>query len=172
VSLTSNSNLVAKIYFPREIFPFSAVLVSLVDFAVGGILMVALMLWYDVPVGINLLWFPVVLLVHVTFTAAIALLLSVANLFYRDVKYIFEVAITIWMFASSVVYPVQSVRGRIGTLFKLNPVTPILDAFRNVIILNQPPGPAFAAVAGLSVVLLAVSWAMFHRLEFQFAERI
>jgi ABC-type polysaccharide/polyol phosphate export permease len=172
VSLTSNSNLVAKIYFPREIFPFSAVLVCLVDFAVGGILLVALMLWYQVPVGVNLLWFPVVLLVHITFTATIALLLSMANLFYRDVKYIFEVAITIWMFASPVVYPVQNVSGRLGTLFKLNPVTPILDAFRNVLVLNQPPGMAFAAIAGLSVVLFAVSWTVFHRLEFQFAERI
>ena len=56
------------------------------------------------------LFLPVVLVVHVVFTAGVALLLAMANLFYRDVKYLFEVVITVWMFATSVLYPVE--RGR------------------------------------------------------------
>jgi ABC-type polysaccharide/polyol phosphate export permease len=172
VSLTSNANLVSKIYFPREIFPFSAVLVCLVDFAVGGVVLAGLMIWYHVPLGMNVLWFPLVLLVHIVFTTALALLLSMANLFYRDVKYLFEIAITIWMFASSVVYPVQNVSGRLGAVLKFNPITPIIDAYRNVLLLNRPPDVAFAWAAGLSLVLLGIGWAYFHRLEFEFAERI
>ena len=79
------------------------------------------MIWYRVRSASNLVWLPVVLVVHVLFTTAIALLLSMANLFYRDVKYLFEVIISVWMFATSVLYPVGQVGGMLGTLLQLNP---------------------------------------------------
>lgn len=171
-SLTGNSSLVSKVYFPREIFPFSAVLVSLVDFAVGSVVLIALMIWYHVPVGPNLLWFPLVLAVHVMFTTAVALVLAMANLFYRDVKYLFEIVISVWMFATSVVYPVDGVEGPLGVLLQLNPMTPIIDGYRATLLLNTAPSPQFAAVAGATVLMLIGGWLLFHRLEFKFAENI
>jgi ABC-type polysaccharide/polyol phosphate export permease len=173
VSLTSNINLVSKVYFPREIFPFSALFVCLVDFAVGGLVMVAMMIWYQIPVGLSLLWFPVVLLVQLIFTGTIGLIVSMANLFYRDVKYLFEIVITVWMFATSVLYPAGTLgSGTLGTIVRLNPMTPIVDAYRNVLLLNQPPSAAFALTSVASVVLLGIAWIVFHRSEFQFAENI
>ena len=171
-SLTSNTNLVSKIYFPREILPFSATLVCLVDFAVGAIVLIGLMIWYGVPVGAHLAWLPLIVAVHVIFTMAVALLLSMANLFYRDVKYLFEVVITIWMFATSVVYPVDRIGGTLGTMLSLNPMTPIVDAYRSVILLNGPPAASFGGVAAASVLALLVAWVVFHRREFEFAENI
>jgi ABC-type polysaccharide/polyol phosphate export permease len=170
-SLTANINLVAKVYFPREIFPFSAVFVSAVDYAVGAIILVGLLLFYQVPVTATVLFLPVILLVQLTFTAAVALFLAMANLFYRDVKYLFEVVIMLWMFASSVVYPLDNVTGLAGKILALNPMTPILNAYRDVILFGRmPPLAEFAAVAGVSMVMLAVAWVMFHRSEYRFAE--
>lgn len=171
-SLTSNINLVSKVYFPREIFPFSATLVCLVDFAVGSIVMISLMFWYGVTPGLHLLWLPLIVAVHLVFTLAVALLLSMANLFYRDVKYLFEVCIAIWMFATSVVYPVDRIGGTLGTVLALNPMTPIVDAYRSVILLNSPPPATFTSVAVASVLSLLVAWVVFHRREFEFAENI
>jgi homopolymeric O-antigen transport system permease protein len=171
-SLTGNTNLVSKVYFPREIFPLSAVIVCLVDFAVGSMVLVALMIWYQLPVGVNLLWLPLVVGGHVAFTLALALLLSMGNLFYRDVKYLFEVVVTVWMFATSVIYPVDSIGGTVGTLLQLNPMTPIIDAYRAVLLLNSPPSAAFGWAAAASVVALLMAWVVFHRAEFQFAENI
>ncbi len=171
-SLTSNTNLVAKVYFPREIFPFSAVLVGVVDFVVSATVLVAMMVWYRVVPGVSILWLPVVIAVHIAFTAGVALIVSMANLFYRDVKYLFEVAITVWMFATSVVYPMDRIGGRLGAVLALNPMTPIIDAYRNVLLLGEPPTPAFAAAALLSVVVLTVGWLVFHRAEFSFAENV
>ena len=171
-SLTSNTNLVTKVYFPREILPFSAIFVCLVDFAVGSLVLLALMAWYGVGIGVNILWLPVVLLVHVLFTMAVALLLSMANLFYRDVKYLFEVVITVWMFATSVVFPVDQVSGTLGAVLRLNPMTPIVDAYRSVLLLNSPPPTSLAIAGAIAVVGLLFSWALFHRSEFTFAENI
>jgi ABC-type polysaccharide/polyol phosphate export permease len=172
-SLTSNANLVTKVYFPREILPFSAVAVAFVDFAVGSLVLVGLLAYYGIAPGWSILFLPLILLVQAVFTAGVALLLAMANLFYRDVKYLFEVAITIWMFASSVVYPVDRVGGRLGTLLALNPMTPILDAYRAVLVEGVAPNPTgFAAAAVVAVVLCASAWAIFHTAEFRFAENV
>lgn len=172
-SLTSNSNLVSKVYFPREIFPFSAIVVCLVDLTVGATVLVGLMIYYDVAVGVALLFLPVVLAVHVMFTAAVALVLAMANLFYRDVKYLFEVVITIWMFATSVVFPIGHIGGWAGMVMRLNPMTHIIDAYRDVLLYQRIPtsGP-FVAVAAAAVVLLGMAWYWFHSAEFTFAENI
>jgi lipopolysaccharide transport system permease protein len=172
-SLTANINLVAKVYFPREIFPFSAVLVAIVDFAVGAILLAGLMVYYKIGIGPAILFLPVVMLVHITFTTAIALFLAMANLFLRDVKYLFEVAITLWMFGTSVLYPLDGLTGPARLLVTLNPMTPILDAYRSVLLFGHlPPLGEFAVVAGVSLMMLAGAWLMFHRSEYQFSELI
>ena len=107
------------------------------------------------------------------FTAACALLLAMGNLFYRDVKYLFEVLIAVWMFASSVLYPMDSIGGRAGALMRRNPMTHIIDAYRAVLFAGQlPDGYAFAVTALGSTLLLAASWAIFHSAESRFAENI
>ena len=172
-SLTSNAVLVSKVYFPRELFPLSAVLVCLVDFAIGSLLLVAMMIYYQVGVASTLLFLPVVLAVHLAFTLGMALVISMANLFYRDVKYLFEIVLTLWMFATSVVYPVDRIGGTLGTILSLNPMTPIIEAYRAVLVGGTlPPAGSFGYAAGVAVVLLLLGWATFHRAEHQFAESI
>jgi ABC-type polysaccharide/polyol phosphate export permease len=172
-SLTANTNLVTKVYFPREIFPFSATLVSLVDFAVASVILVGMMIYYDVGTGSAVLFLPVLMLVQVMFTAGVGLVLAMANLFFRDVKYVFEVVLTLWMFASSVVYPVKMVGGKLAILLQLNPMAPIIDAYRSVLLKNELPAMGtFGMAAALSVVTLAAAWVWFHRVEFQFAESV
>jgi ABC-type polysaccharide/polyol phosphate export permease len=173
LSLTGNTNLVQKVYFPREVFPFSAVLVSMVDLLVGSVVLIALMTYYHVVPTAALLFLPVVVLVSLMFTTAMSLFLAMSNLFYRDVKYVFEVVITVWMFATSVVYPVNAVGGWQGTVLALNPMTQIVEAYRAVILYGTLPNPmAFGATAACSGVFLVLSWLAFHRAEFTFAENI
>lgn len=171
-SLASNASLVTKIYFPREIFPLAAVLVSLVDFGVASVALAALMAWYGVGLHWTLVLLPVVVAVQLAFTIALALVLAMANLFYRDVKYLFEIMLTVWMFATSVVYPVEKLGGRLADWARLNPMTPIVDAYRDVLIRGEIPGSDFGYAAVASFVLLGVAWVHFHRAEFQFAENV
>jgi len=171
-SLTSNSNLVSKVYFPREILPLSTVAVCFVDFAVGAAALGALMAWFGVSPGVHVLWLPLVVSIHVAFTIAVALVLAMGNLFYRDVRYLFEILVTVWMFASPVVYPVDRVGGLLGAALQLNPMTPIVDAYRAALLLNAPPPASLAFAGGAAAAALGAAWWLFHRLEFEFAERI
>jgi lipopolysaccharide transport system permease protein len=170
-SLSGNANLVTKIYFPREIFPFSAILVCLVDLAVGATILIGLLVYYQIRPGPAVLFVPVLLLIQILFTAGISLLVAMANLFLRDVKYFFEMVLTIWMFATSVVYPVDLVGGNIARVLKLNPMTPIIDGYRSTILRGELPafGP-LAVAAALALVTVLAGWLVFHRAEYQFAE--
>ena len=173
VSLSGNPSLVTKVFFPREIFPFSAVIVSLVDFAVAGVVMVALMVYYGIAPTSSVVLLPAILFVHVVFTAAVGLLLAMANLFYRDVKYLFELVLTIWMFASSVLYPLDAIGGRLGVVIRLNPMTWIIDAYRSALFglpMHSPVG--FVVIGVFSVSCLVASWLIFHRSEYRFAENV
>lgn len=161
-----------KVYFPREVLPSSAVLVSLVDFAVGAVPLAGLMVYYGVAPGAAILFLPVVLLVHVVFTTAVALALVMANLYFRDVKYLLEIVLLVWMFGSSVVYPVERLGGLTAAMLRVNLMTPIIDAYRAVLLYGQLPDlMPFAAAAAASVAALAVAWSLFHAAEFTFAEK-
>src|SRR5262249_17444639 len=153
--------------------PFSAMLVAFVDLIVGSSVLIALMIWYRVPPSPYIVLLPFVALVHVIFTAAVSLLVAMGNLFYRDVKYLFEVVVAVWMFATSVLYPVRGLEGHFGTILRLNPMSVIIDGYRDVIFGSGLQEPAmFSATAVFSLGLLLVGWVTFHRSEFEFAERI
>lgn len=172
-SLTANPNLVTKVYFPREILPFSAVLVSLFDFLVASTVLGLLMWYYGIDVRWSVAFLPVIVLVQLAFTAGLALLVSMAHLFYTDVKHIFELVLTVWMFATAVLYPVERIGGTVGRVLRLNPMTPIVDAYRDVLLRGTLPevGP-FAATAVVALLTFLLSWILFHRAEFRFAEEI
>jgi ABC-type polysaccharide/polyol phosphate export permease len=113
-----------------------------------------------------------VLAIQLLFTSGVCLLVSMGNLFFRDVKYLSEVVLMLWMFATSVVYPVPT-DGRWGWLLALNPMTPIIDAYRNILLHNQTPdlwGLGYAAAASTAVAAIGLTW--FHETEPLFAERI
>jgi len=99
--------------------------------------------------------------------------LAMANLFYRDVKYVLEVVIMIWMFATSIVYPIDRIHGRLGAVLQVNPMVPIIDAFRAAVLGRPQFEPAsLALVALVSVATLVLVSIAFHRAEFTFAENI
>ncbi|MBZ0173579.1 MAG: ABC transporter permease, partial [Phycisphaerales bacterium] len=176
-TLVTNRQLVTKVYFPREVFPLSKILAGMVDFAIASLVLVFLMVWFDIGVGTTILWVPVIFLAQVLFMLGCGLFLSMANLFYRDVQYVFQVGIQLWMFATAVIYPIPATVSDdspvIGTLLRLNPMTPILDGYRDAIIHQRMPDfatawPAFALI----VVILYIGVWSFDRAQYLFAERI
>jgi lipopolysaccharide transport system permease protein len=172
-SLTRNNRLVTKIYMPREVFPISTVLAAFVDFLVASLVLVGLMLYHGFHPPLSALaYLPAIILVQITLTVGLSLLLSMGNLFYRDVKYVMEVLMIVWMFATSVVYPLRF-DGPWGWLLQLNPMTPIIDGYRQVLLHGTAPDfVGFAYTAVLASIVFAYGLRWFHESEYLFAERI
>ena len=132
------------------------------------------MWWYHVVPGWSLLLLPLVVTVLVLFTAASALMLAMGNLFYRDVKYLFEIVIAVWMFATSVVYPIGRVGGRLGAVLALNPMTHIIVSYQEILFFTGPIGhwKWLLATGAASVALFLAGFWLFDRLRDSFAESV
>lgn len=178
-SMTANRPLVTKIYFPREVFPISAILGAVIDFAVSGLALISLGAWFHVHgewtfrLHAALLFIPIIALVQLTFMLGLSLLLSMANLFYRDVGLLFRSLIQLWMFGTCVVYNLEPSAFWKRALIQLNPMTPIIRAYRDCLFGDRHPmDAAFGVAALISLGTLAIGWWWFRRREFQFAEHV
>ena len=171
-SMTSNPNLVTKIYFPREVFPLAAVLTSLFDTAIASAVIVVLLIVGRVGVSIYLLWAPLIVVLIILFTTALAMLLSCANLFFRDVKYLVDVVLTFGIFFTPVFYDARML-GKWEPLLLVNPFSSLLEALNSTVVLHQAPALPWLGYAACCAVLgLAAAWIIFDRSESSFAERI
>ena len=171
-SLIANTNLVTKIYMPREIFPLAAVLSSLLDFLIASGVLVVVLVLARVGVSAQLLWVPALVLVLVVFTVALALLLSAASLFFRDVKYLVDVFLMFAIFFTPVFFQAEMF-GQWSLVLMLNPVAPVLEGLYTVIVLHQsPPLHWLAYSAAVAVVTCVTAIAFFKRVEPYFAESV
>jgi ABC-2 type transport system permease protein len=201
-SIIDNSNLVRKVYFPREVLPLSAIGASLVDFVMQGLVLIAFMLLFRYPFHpVNLLLFPLATADLLIFTAAICLLVSSLNVRHRDTQHFLNVLLLVWFWVTPIVYPsalIQQNAGHYGLfgidlfhLYLLNPMADIVFGFQRALYgtaspigANGQPTPVLinesvAWIAGLlgivllfSIVLLYVSWRLFFRLSGDFAEQL
>lgn len=172
-SLSSNAGLVSKVYFPRELFPLSQVIVCAVDTIVASTLLIALLVWYQVTPGVSVLWLPAVALAQLMWTLALALALAMLNLFYRDIKYITDAFLTIGVFTTTALYPPAMLAGRFGQIVVANPFSVVIDGYRAALITGQMDHPVrLVAVLISGLVAFILSWLVFHRAEFRFAETV
>jgi ABC-type polysaccharide/polyol phosphate export permease len=171
-SLTSNINLVTKIYFPREVFPISAVLSNLFDFAVASVPLTIFLICIGVGISIHIIWLPLIFAILIVFTVGMGLLLSCANLYFRDVKYIVEAILTFGIFFTPVFYEAEML-GRWDFVVLLNPVGSLLEAINDVVVLHTSPDFIWLTYAGVMAALtFMMAWVVFKKAEPTFAENI
>jgi lipopolysaccharide transport system permease protein len=138
-SLKNNSNLIPKVYFPREILPLGSVLVGLVDLFLYLILLAGMMAYYRVGGGFNLiLLFPVILGLT-ALTLAVSLLASRMALFRRDVQILVPLILQFLMYCVPVFYPAEIVPERLRTAYLFNPLAALMDAFRRILVYGLQP---------------------------------
>jgi ABC-type polysaccharide/polyol phosphate export permease len=171
-SLVSAAGLIKKCAFPREMIPFSKILAAALDLAVGAAFLALLVVWHGLPVGWPLLLVPVVLLLQLLFTAGVVLVLSSANMFFRDVNYLVQVGVILLMFATSVVYPITPVGPTAAAILSLNPMSAFLDAYREIVLLGRWPGPGLLVGFLGAWVALAIGILLFRKLSPHFAEEV
>ena len=172
-SLVTNMGLVTKIYFPREVLPMAAIGARLIDFLWASILLVVMLVLYHAPLTINLLWLPVLLIVQIILTVGVVLLAAALNVAYRDVGQLIPLIVQIWMYASPVIYAVDSVPAQYQTLYYLNPMAGLIDGYRDVLLLGQPPNaPGMLLAAAGALIACALGYLYFKRVESTFADII
>jgi ABC-type polysaccharide/polyol phosphate export permease len=171
-SLVGNSNLVTKIYFPRAVLPLASIAACLFDLAISAVILVLILCFVHLGVSVYILWTPLILLFLVLFTIGLGLLLSAANLFFRDVKYVVEIILMFGIFFTPVFYSADTF-GRFKIFMLLNPVGSILETLNQAIVLKQMPHVYLLIYGGItSIAMFFIGIVVFHSKEQLFAENI
>ncbi len=172
ISLTANTNLVTKLNFPKEVFPLAAVLSNLVDFIVAAVFLAAILAFTNMGISPQALWVLPLVVLLVLLAAGLGLLLSAANLFFRDVKYLAELVVTYAIFITPVFFDAD-IFGKWSHLVLLNPVAPILEALNATVVLHQPPDLEWVGYsAGVTALVFVAAIYVFKKLQPLFAESI
>ncbi len=171
-SFIENDQLVKKVYFPREILPFSTVLTAFIDFAVSFGLLFIVSILYRAYFNLAFL---VVVLIGLVITAiassGLGLLLASINIKYRDVRYILPFFLQLMIFVTPVIYPLGIVRPSFQFLLSLNPMTGVIDALRSSLatgMIAKPETLLMSFVASLCV--LAIGLVYFRKTVSFFAD--
>ena len=171
-SLVGNSALVTKIYFPRAVLVLSSILACLVDFSIAMLVVIVLLTIFKVGVSVYLLWLPLFLLLLILYTFGLGLILSAANLFYRDIKYVVEIILMFGIFFTPVFYE-ASAFGRWKPIMLLNPLGSLLEQINAVVVFHRMPDMFWTSYAiAMSLIVFLLGMVIFHKAEPKFAENI
>lgn len=185
-SIVDNAGLITKVYFPRVVLPLSSAVSGAWNWMFEmAVLVIALSL-----VGAFVLpWLPLVLVAMVlltAFAAGVALLVSIANVHFRDTQHLLALLLQIWMYLSPIIYPMSLVRtqseavgGIFGTpitvefLYNLNPMVHFIEIFRNLLYDNRwPDATSFGIAAAWAVGALVLGILAFRRADRNLAEAL
>ncbi|KXG78351.1 Teichoic acid translocation permease protein TagG [Fervidicola ferrireducens] len=172
-SLVQNASLIKKVYFPREVLPLSVVLANLINYLLSLLILMPALMLFKIRLTWALLAFPLVLLVETVLVASLTLLVSVGNVYFRDLEHITGVFMTAWFFLTPVVYSADTVPPNAKKFFSLNPAAHIIEAYRDIFYEGMWPDWKALLYVGLGcLILFWLSLLAFQRWQKDIAEEI
>lgn len=176
----ANQGMFGKVYFPRLVVPIATVISNLVRFGVQLALFIVLWIWFftagaNVSVNVNVIvLFPVLVLMLAGLGLGFGILVSSMTTKYRDLNILFSFIVSLWMYATPIVYPISMVpEGRLRTLIMLNPMTSIIEAFKYATL-----GQGYFSWGALSysfafmIILLLLGIVIFNKVQRSFMDTV
>jgi ABC-type polysaccharide/polyol phosphate export permease len=173
--LIAGGNLIKKVMFPAEVLPIVSVLAGLVHFCLGLPILAIFLLYYRVAVWPpDLLWFPVIVAIQLVLTTGLALLVSALTVHFRDVRDLLANLLTLWFFATPIIYPLAQAPPRVRSVLNLNPFTHLAVAYQDVLFRPGPftQAPRLGALALVSAAVFFAGYFVFDRLRDTLAEEV
>ena len=173
-SILASKDMVKKIYFPREIMPICYVTSAFVNMLLSFVVIFAVVLVSGMGVNpVALLYLPVIMLVEYVLALGIALLASALTVYFRDLEYILGIIAMAWQFLTPVMYSSDLVPENLLPIWKLNPMTPVIEAYRQILYYKEVPHlDTLLNASILGVVTLVVGYVVFRKLQKGFAEEL
>lgn len=170
----TQQDMVKKIYFPREVLPISYVTSQFINMLLSLLVVLVVLLLSGRGIAVNaLVYLPIVMLVEYVLALAMAFIVSAVTIYIRDLEYLLGIITMLWQFMTPVMYSIDMVPDNLLSVFNLNPMTPIIIAYRDILYNKRPPqlSTLFHATA-LGTLLLVIGVVVFSRLKRHFAEEM
>lgn len=138
-SIVSNFGLITKVYFPKFIIPLSKVLSSAINLVITVIVFFVLGSFMNVHPWIGYVMIPYVLVCLLLFVSGMSFVLSALQVFFRDTQHLYGVLLTIWMYATPILYPIDIIPAALLPVFKANPMYIYIDFLRQITLYSSIP---------------------------------
>ena len=168
-----NGGIIKKVYFPREILPISVVAAGLINFLISCIIILLFVLFGGIGFSIQLLWLPLIAIIQSALSLGLLFILSAINVYVRDIEYLVGFLLNLLFYATPILYTADMFPESIRWVLYLNPMTTIIESYRNVFYYQQSPALIpLMIVFMVSFIILIIGYLIFKKLERGFAEEV
>ena len=174
-TIKGNAGIIKKVYFPREILPLSVVISGLINFFISCIIILGFCVFFGVGISWHIVFVPFIALIEAILALGLGLALGAINAYVQDTEYIVNFLLTMAFYGSPIVYQIAqfSNAGMLAKIINLNPMTKIINAYREVFLYHHVPGLlGLFIVLIIALVVLVIGYAIFKKLEKGFAEEL
>ena len=172
-SMIVNGNILKKVYFPREIIPISVVTSATYTFLISTGIILVFVLFSGIGFTLNILYYPVILLVQYVFLLGVSFILSSITVLLRDIEHLIGVFLMLLFYATPIVYSGDTVPQAFRTVLNLNPMSHIINGYRNIFYYQTAPDfVKLSILFVLSIILCIVGYLIFNKLQKRFAEEL
>lgn len=173
-SILSNQSMVTKIYFPREVLPISVVTGAFVNMLYCFIVVLAVVLVFSDHVNlVAWLYLPVIAIIEYILALGFALIAAAVTVYIRDLEHILGIVIMAWQFLTPVMYGIDMVPDEYLFIFNLNPMSPIIVAYRDILYYGRIPHmETLISALIFGIIFVILGFAVFGRLKRNFAEEL
>lgn len=173
-----NASIFGKVYFPRLALPISVVISNLVSFFIQFILLLIFLVYFmvmgsDIHPGIELLWLPFLVLLLAGLGLGFGIIISSLTTKYRDLMHLVTFGVTLWMYATPIIYPLSEIPEKYRMLVLANPMTPVIETFKTAVLgVGQINYMQLLYSFVFTLVLLAAGIVIFNKVEKTFMDTV
>jgi lipopolysaccharide transport system permease protein len=172
-SFSNNAPLLKKVYFPRFVLPLSTVANQLFHFCLSiPILMLLLIVSGRYPGPEWLLGIPFLIAIQLLLLSGSVLVVASFNVFLRDLEHLVEVSLNLWFYLTPILYSLERVPKKVQPVMLINPMTSLIEAWRNLFLNNKLPGADIWPALIFTAVALVVGIIVFRTLEERFEDAL
>lgn len=170
-SIIENGNIIKKVYFPREILPISIVTSETITFVISSIIILGFVLGYGMGLSVYILFYPLLLLTQYIMSIGLAFIVSSITVYFRDLQHFISVFLQLLFYGTPVVYSLQTIPEEFRWILKLNPMTYIIEGYRDIFYYQQMPDiKQILWVIALGIIITIIGYMIFNKLQKRFAE--
>lgn len=172
-SVIGSKDLIKKIYFPRLIIPISVVNGAFLNMLFTMIVVFAALIFSGIGISIYVLFLPLIMILEYLLVLGLAFIVSALNVYFRDLEHILGIITMAWMYVTPILYSVDLVPEALLPMFSLNPMTPIIGAFRSILYYKTMPDLShMGSILAWSIGFILVGYFTFQKLQKNFAEEL
>ncbi len=172
-TIIENGNILKKVYFPREILPISVVTSETINFIISTVIIVGIVLANGIGFNIYMLCYPIILLAQYLLTLGISFVLAGITVYFRDLQHLIGIALQLLFYATPIVYSVDGIPANLSWILNLNPMTYIIDAYRDIFYNQAMPNiGGLCLFIVIAIIGCAIGYGIFNKLQKGFAEEL